>query len=315
MRAMALTEFGGPDRLAPADLPRPKPRRGEILVRVVSCGVNPVDWKLAEGLLSTAWPHAFPLVPGWDAAGVVDELGEGSGRFRKGDRVYCLARKPVAQWGAYAEYLAVDEAAAALMPVNLLFEEAAAVPLAALTAWQALFTKAGLAAGQTVLVHGASGGVGHFAVQLAANAGARVAGTAGTANQEFVASLGAELAVDHTRDGIAESVRRRFAEGVDVVLDAVGGDDSDLLLDALRPGGILVSITGPRLEAPARSRGFRFESFLVEPSAEQLRRIALLAERKRLKPHLSKIRPLARAAEAWAESKAGHVRGKLVLNL
>lgn len=315
MRAMALTELGGADRLALAELPRPKPRRGEILLRVVACGVNPVDWKIAEGSATSRWPHAFPLVPGWDAAGVVEELGEGTSRFRKGDRVFCYARKPVVQWGTYAEYLAVDEGAAALMPSNLLFEEAAAVPLAALTAWQALFSKAGIAAGASVLVHGAAGGVGHFAVQLAANAGAVVAGTAGKENQDFVRSLGAVLAVDYGAEPIADAVRRRFAEGVDVVLDAVGGEGSDPVLEGLRPGGTLVSITGSRLEGAARARGCRFESFLVEPSAEHLRQIALLAERKRLRPQLAKIRPLAGAAEAWAESKAGHVRGKLVLNL
>jgi hypothetical protein len=145
MKAVALHAFGGPEVLVPTDLPRPKAERGELLIRALAVGVNPVDWKVREGQLAPRVPHGFPLIPGWDVAGVVDELGEGCQRFRKGDRVFAFARKPHIQWGTYAEYVAVPERHVALMPASLLFEEAAAIPCAALTAQQAL-ARAGLSA-------------------------------------------------------------------------------------------------------------------------------------------------------------------------
>src|SRR5512143_1912250 len=189
MRAVAFQAFGGPETLAVMDLPRPKPAPGEILIRAVAAGVNPVDWKMREGGLSRL-PHAFPIIPGWDVAGVVDELGEGCHRFRKGDRVFAYARKPYLHWGTYAECVAVPEKDAAPMPANLLFEEAAGIPCAALTAHQAL-TRAGLGSGATLLVLNGSGVVGHFALQLARIAGARSMATAGPRNQEFVLGQGA----------------------------------------------------------------------------------------------------------------------------
>lgn len=170
MKAVAMHAFGGPEVLVVTDLPRPKPDRGELLIRTLAAGVNPVDWKIREGSLSRV-PHGFPLIPGWDVAGVVDELGEGCQRFRKGERVFAYARKLHIQWGTYAEYVCVPERHVALMPPSLLFEEAAAIPCAALTAEQAL-ARAGLAAGATLLVLNGSGGVGHFALQLAKIAGA-----------------------------------------------------------------------------------------------------------------------------------------------
>jgi NADPH2:quinone reductase len=315
MRAIAIEEFGGRDRLRLMDLPRPVPSKGEVLVRVVASGVNPVDWKIREGLLKGALPHSFPLVPGWDLAGVVDELGEGSTRLRKGDRVWAYARKPIVQWGTYAEYVALPEKNVALMPKNLLFEEAASVPLAALTAYQALFGRAAVGSGKSVLVHAGGGGVGHFAVQLARGAGARVFATAGPANQEFVLSLGAEMAIDYSADDFRDVVRRRLPEGVDVVLDAVGKDVLLRSLDTLKPGGCLVGIVDRPDPAEVERRGVRGEYVFVEPNADQLRILAGLVERAKLRPHVSKIHPLAEAARAHEMSEGGHVRGKLVLAL
>jgi len=314
VRAMAIEEFGDLDRLKSMDLPRPKPDRGEVLVRVVAAGVNPVDWKIIEGRLRGALPHAFPLVPGWDVAGVVEELGEGASRFRRGERVFAYARKPVVQWGTFAEYVALGEEFVALMPSNLLFEEAAAVPLAALTAHQALL-KGALGSGKTVLVHGAAGGVGHFAVQLARNAGARVLGTASAANQAFVVGLGAEAAVDYQREDFRQAVRRVAPEGVDLVLDTVGGETLERSLEVLKPGGRLVSIVDRPDPSRCEQRGVAGDFVFVEPNGEQLKQLAGLVERGRLKPHVSRIRPLGEAAAALAESRAGHVRGKLVLAL
>jgi len=308
MKAVAIHGFGGPEVLTLTDLSRPKTERGEVLVRTVAAGVNPVDWKIREGLQANR-PHAFPIIPGWDLAGVVEELGEGCQRFRKGDRVFAYARKPVVQWGTYAEYVAVPERHVALMPARLLFEEAAAIPCAALTAHQAL-TRAALAPGATLVVLNGSGGVGHFALQLARAAGARSLATTGPRNQEFVLSQGAEAGIDYTRDALAASVLARFPGGADVVLDAIGGEPLVDALEAVKPGGVIVSVVDMLAPEAVRQRGIRFERISSEASGDQL---ALLA--KKVRPHVQTIRPLAEAARAQEESRAGHVRGKLVLSL
>jgi len=314
MKAVAIHAFGGPEVLAVMDLPRPRAERGEVLIRTLAAGVNPVDWKMREGRLSPGLPHGFPLIPGWDVAGVVDELGEGCQRFRKGDRVFAYARKPHVQWGTYAEYVAVAERHVALMPPNLLFEEAATIPCAALTAQQAL-AKAGLASGATLLVLNGSGGVGHFALQLARIAGARAIATAGPTNQEFVMSQGAEAGIDHTRDELGPAVTGRFPDGVDVVLDAIGGEPLKASLAIVKPGGVIASVVDVLDAAEVKARGVRFERISSAPSGEQLAAFAALAGRKKLKPHVQTIYPLADAARAQDESRAGHVRGKLVLAL
>jgi NADPH2:quinone reductase len=314
MKAVAIHAFGGPEVLSVTDLPRPKTERGEVLVRTLAAGVNPVDWKVREGLLSPRVPHGFPLIPGWDLAGVVEELGEGCQRFRKGDRVFAYARKPLVQWGTYAEYVAVPERHVALMPSNLLFEEAAAIPCAALTAQQAL-ARAGLARDAVLLVLNGSGGVGHFALQLARLVGARSIATAGAQNQEFVMSQGAEAAIDHTRDDLAAAVAARFPQGADVVLDAIGGAPLASCVAVVKQGGVIVSVVDRLDPDAAKARGVRFERISSEPSGEQLAVFAAHAERKKLRPHVQTIFPLADAARAQEESRAGHVRGKLVLAL
>ena len=315
MRAVAIESFGGPDRLHLTDLPRPKAGKAEVLVRTVAVGVNPADWKIREGYLDGRMPHAFPLVPGWDVAGVVDEIGEGTSRFRKGDKVWAYARKPVLQWGTYADFVAVREDHAALMPSAYLFEEAAAVPMAALTAYQALFSVARLEKGATVLVHAAAGGVGHFAVQLASHAGARVLGTAGSDNHAFVLELGADRAIDYREEDFRDAVRRLCPDGIDVVLDAVGGDTQVRSLEVLKPGGILVSIVSEPDADQANEHGVRARFLFVEPHGEQLTILAREIDRGRLRAHVGKMFPLAEAARAHEESQVGHVRGKLVLTL
>jgi len=313
MKAVAINAFGGPERLRLCELPRPKPERGELLIRTVAAGVNPVDWKIREGSLSRV-SHGFPLIPGWDVAGVVDELGEGCQRFRKGDRVFAYARKPHIQWGTYAEYVAVPERDVALMPPSLLFEEAASIPCAALTAQQALM-RAGIAPGAVLLVLNGSGGVGHFALQLAKIAGARSIATAGARNQEFLMNQGAEHAIDYTRDELASAVTARCPGGVDVVLDAIGGEPLTAALSVVKRGGVIVSVVDTLDPAAVAARGVRFERISSAPSGEQLAVFAAHAGRKTLRPHVQTIFPLARAAQAQEELRSGHVRGKLVLAL
>ncbi len=315
MRAIAIEEFGGPEKLEPMNLPEPHAGPGEVVVRAVAAGVNPVDWKIRQGYLEKRLPHVFPVVPGWDVAGTVEEIGDGITRFRKGERVFAYARKPVVQWGTYAELVALPETSVAVMPSKLLFEEAAAVPLAALTAYQAMFGPGGFGSGAVVLIHAGAGGVGHFAVQLAKNAGARVLATAGTANQEFILGLGAESAIDYTREDWSEAVDRLSPDGVDFVLDTIGGETQRLSFDVLKPGGRLVSIVGLPDPALAQKRGVEAGYHFVEPSASQLATLAELCDKGKLKPNVQRIFPLADAAEAQKLSEAGHVRGKLVLAL
>jgi NADPH2:quinone reductase len=272
-----------------------------------------VDWKICAGYLKASIPHKFPLVLGWDVAGIVEEIGEGTSRFRKGDKVWAYARKPVVQWGTFAEYVAVPSASAAAIPPRLLFEEAASVPLAALTAHQAL-ARAGVGSGASVLVHAAAGGVGHFAVQLGKNLGARVLGTAGTSNQPLVLGLGADGVIDYTREDFREAVRRLEPAGVDVVLDCVGGDTLVRSFEIVKPGGAVVSIVEPHATPPAGSSA-RFDYLFVEPSGEQLEFLGSLFPRGKLKTQVSRISPLRDAPAALEESRRGHVSGKLVLAL
>ncbi|HXV75919.1 MAG TPA: NADP-dependent oxidoreductase [Candidatus Polarisedimenticolaceae bacterium] len=313
MRAMAIDAFGGPERLRPGDRPRPKPRAHELLIRTVAAGVNPVDARIVGGRLPSGSSHAFPLIPGFDVAGVVDELGERTSRLRKGDRVWALALAASLQWGSYAEFVAVDESSVALMPTKLLYEEAAAVPLAALAARQALFDEGRLATGGSVLIHSGSGGVGHFAVQLAKSAGCRVLATGGPANQGFLAEIGADVPIDHTRVDLRDAVGREVPGGVDLVLQTVDPANLTRSLDLVRPGGRLVSTVG--LPGGVPRTGAAIRQLSVKPSADGLRSLAALVDRGALRPHVSAILSLEQAPEALRRIAAGHVRGKLVLNL
>lgn len=315
MRAMAIEGYGDADCLRQMALPRPKPGRGEMLLRVVSAGVSPVDALIRSGALAEHIPGIFPIVLGWDAAGVVEEFGPGAGRFRKGDRVWACARKPTAQWGCYAEYVAVSEDAAGPMPARLLFEEAAAVPLCALAAYQCLVVEPAVQAGQSVLIHGAAGGVGHFAVQLAKLQGARVLASASTDNQSFVLGLGAAVCIDSGVEAVHEAARRHIPDGVDLALDLVGGERLELLYETVKPGGRLISLAAVPDPSRCETAGIAGQARFVEPNAAQLEQIARHFDNHTLKTHVQKIYPLARAAEAHRALEQGHVRGKLVLNL
>ncbi|MCP3977727.1 MAG: NADP-dependent oxidoreductase [bacterium] len=315
MRAIAIERFGGPNELKAMDLPRPRADRGEVLLRVVSAGVNPVDAMICAGGFDGLMPHDFPLIPGWDVAGSVEELGEGVSSVRKGDRVWALARKASIQWGCYAEYVAVPESSLAPMPAKLLFEEAAAMPLAGLTAYQCLSAMGGIGGGSRVLIHGAGGGVGHLAVQLARHAGAAVYATTGSDKLDFVFGLGAAGVIDYSREDFREAMGRLCPEGVDLVVDLVGGDVTAHSLEVLREDGRLIStVEEPDAEA-AHKRGVRTRFLWAEADGEQLTHLAQLVDEKVLRPHVEKIYSLNDAAEAHRRVREGHTRGKLVLNL
>ena len=313
MRAIGVREFGGGERLEVLDVPEPKVGADVVLIQVRAAGVNPVDWKIREGRLEPAWPHVFPVVPGWDVAGTVERVGPAVTTVAPGDEVFAYCRKHFIGEGAYAELVSVPETSVAHKPRKLDFERAGGVPLCALTAYQALFGAAGLTAGETVLVQAAAGGVGSFVVQLAADAGAEVIGTASERNHEYVLGLGAIEVIDYGERDVVEAVREIAPDGVDVVLDVLGGEVLRRSVEAVRDEGRIVSIAEPPTDELFRQRGIEALYVFVRPNAEELAEVADLVDENRLSVHLDEVLPLEQAARAHELIEAGHVRGKLVL--
>lgn len=307
MRAIHQDRLGGPDVLRLVELPRPEPGPGEVLVRVHAAGLNPVDRVARETGAFTGPP---PFVPGWDVSGVVERTGPGVTRFRAGDEVFGMPRFP-RPGGAYAEYVAAPARHLAAKPARLDHVQAAALPLAGLTAWQALVDTAGVRPRARVLVHAAAGGVGHLAIQIARSRGAQVIGTARARAHALLRGLGAHELVDHTAVDVADEL----AGDVDIVLDAVGGDGARRLLRTLRPGGVLVSlrIRDPGWTAATVPPRVRAEAMLVEPDRYGLESIAELAARGALRPHVTAVLPLAELGAAQERLAAGPTVGKIVL--
>lgn len=308
MNVVRIHGYGGPEVLVHEDAPRPEPGREDLLVRVHAAGVNPVDWKIREGHLRPLLRHRLPLTLGWDVSGVVEAAGPDVEGFAPGDEIY--ARPDISRDGAYAEYLALKAAEAAPKPKTLDHVHAAAVPLAALTAWQTLFDVANLAAGQRVLIHAAAGGVGHFAVQLARWKGAFVIGTCSGRNADFVRALGADEVIDYTATRFEDAAR-----DVDVVFDTMGGQVQQRSFRVLKRGGVLVSIVEPFSRLTAALRGVRAHFLFVQPHAGQLAELARLIDGGTIKPVVETVLPLAEARQAHELSRAGRTRGKIVLQV
>lgn len=307
MNAIRIHAFGGPDQLKLESAPTPAPGPGEVLVKVHAAGVNPVDWKIREGYFKDP-AIKLPLILGYDVCGTVEAVGDNVARLQVGDVVYSYIS--LTRGGGYAEYVAIPENQVALKPTTLDPIDAAAVPLAALTAWQALFDNANLKSGQTVLIHGASGGVGTFAVQFAKQKGATVIATASEKNHAYLKDLGADVVIDYNTQKFED-----IAKDVDVVLDSVGGDTQDRSFTVLKKGGTIVSIVGPVSAQKAAEHGVRGKSMLVQPSAAQLAEIGALIDQEKVKVVVSHIMPLADAAKAHEQSQTGHTRGKIVLKV
>jgi NADPH:quinone reductase-like Zn-dependent oxidoreductase len=306
MRAIAYSRYGGPDVLELVDLPDPKVGPDSVLVRVRATSVNPVDWKVREGYLDGLMDAVFPVVPGWDVAGVVEQVGLDTPELAVGDEVYGYVRKDVVGGGTTAELVAAPVRTLARKPSTLSWEEAAAVPLAGLTAFQAL-RRLEVGEGDTVLVHNAAGGVGTFAVQIATAFGARVIGTASPARHDFVRGLGAEPVP--YGDGMVEAVRALVPDGVDVVLDLVGGGvagttpavgTADVRLGSIADAGV-AELGGT--------------SFWVRPDAADLAALGDLIDKGDVTVHVARSFPLAEAAAAHELSATGHVQGKVVIRV
>jgi len=308
MKAVRMHSYGGPEVLVFEDAPRPEAGAGEVLVRVHAAGVNPIDWKVRAGYLKDWLKHKFPLIPGWDVSGVVEAVGAGVNNLKAGDEVFGLL--DTSRDGAYAEYAAARAQDMARKPKYFDHIHAAALPVAALAAWQSLFDLAKLSAGQTVLIHGAAGGVGHYAVQFAKWKGSKVIGTASSANAKFVKELGADVVIDYKKSKFEDSV-----SGVDAVLDLIGGDTQERSWRVLKKGGVLVSSVGISSPKKATEHGVRSEALLVHPDASQLVKIAELIDVGRVKPVVTKVLPLSDAAKAHEMLQSGGVHGKIVLKV
>jgi NADPH:quinone reductase-like Zn-dependent oxidoreductase len=315
MKTIAINDFGGRDKLQLIDLPVPEVREGEILVKVNAAGVNPVDWKIREGYIKDLFPYEFPIILGWDAAGIVEQTGPEMTRFKEGDEIFAYCRKPIVHGGAYAEYIVLQEEHAAIKPKNITFEEAASIPLAALTAYQSLFKAAKINQGETILIHAAAGGVGGFGVQLAKDHGAVVWATASGGNKEYVIDLGASQVVDYTQEDFGEAIRSQYPDGVDVVFDCVGGEVLQKSAEIVKEGGRRITIVD---DHTGLSRTDIHKEFVfVAPNSAQLTELALMVEQGRLRTHLSQVFPfgLEETRKAHELSESGHIRGKMVLVL
>jgi len=329
MKAFVIDRFGGP--LHAAEMPMPQPGPGDVLVQVHAASLNPVDYKIRDGKLKAIIPYRLPLILGNDLSGVVAAVGADVRQFVPGDEAYARADKD--RIGSLAEFIAVREDSVAPKPASLSMEEAAAVPLVALTALQA-FERAGLKAGQKVLIHAGSGGVGTVAIQLAKHRGAYVATTTSTSNVDWVRALGADRVIDYKTEDFATELR-----AYDMVFDTLGGATTEASLAVLKPGGVLVSVSGPpdpafarewklgwvkeqvmrllsmRIRAAAKRHGVKYSFLFMSPSGAQLRELGSLIDAGVLRPVVDRVFPFGASGEALTYLEAGRAKGKVVVRL
>lgn len=305
MKAVRMQSYGGPEVLVYEDTPRPEPQPGEVLVQVYAAAINGIDWKIRDGELQRIFSFQLPMILGSDAAGVVAAVGEGVTTFQVGQEVYGMMER--SRSGSFAEYAIASADALAPKPQSLSYLEAASIPAVALTAWQALFDKGNLSNGQTVLIHGAAGGVGIFAVQLAKWKGARIIATASASNVNAVRELGADEIIDYKTTPFEKVVKE-----VDVVLDIMGGDTRARSWQVLKPNGILVSTVPPPPTAPD---GLRGEMLMMQARGSELLEISKLLEAGQLRTIIERVFPLNETAQALELNKAGHTHGKIVVQV
>jgi NADPH:quinone reductase-like Zn-dependent oxidoreductase len=305
MHAVRIHKFGGPEVLRLETVPRPDPAPGEVLVSVRAASINPVDYKIRNGGYPQVKADQLPMTLGRDVAGVITALGASVSDYKVGDEIYAMLPR---DRGAFAEWVSIPAADCALKPRTLDMVQAGSIPLAALTAWQGLFDKGRLTAGQKVLIHGASGGVGHFAVQFAHAKGAKVFATASGDSLDFVDRLGADQVIDYHKERFETVIH-----GMDLVYDLIGGETQDRSWGTLKPGGILVSTVQPPDQARASKAGVTGLHYMAEPNGAELTEIAALVDAREVKVTIDHIYPLDQVAEAERHLEHDHVRGKVVL--
>jgi NADPH:quinone reductase-like Zn-dependent oxidoreductase len=311
---MVVKEFGSREKMHISELPKPKLGTDSVLIRVKAASANPIDYKTREGKQRDAFPHIFPLVLGYDAAGIVEAVGPAAQGWAIGDEVIAYCRKQFVGEGTYAEYVVVPDYYLAAKPQSLDWPAAAALPLVALTAHQTLL-ELGLAANETILIHGGSGGVGAMAVQLAAARPANVIATAAGDQLDYVRELGARQVIDYQREDFVAATRSTHPDGVDCVLDLIGGETLRRSADAMRPGGRILSTVEPPENDFWRERGFDPHYILTRPDGEQLAELSRLVDEGRLRVNVSDVLPLERAAEALGRVEDGQSNGKIAIRI
>jgi 2-desacetyl-2-hydroxyethyl bacteriochlorophyllide A dehydrogenase len=315
MKAIIMEEFGGPEELKMSLLDAPEPAPNEVQIQIEYAAVNPVDWKIRKGLLKQRMPYAFPIIPGWDASGTISAVGKNVTQYKMGDTVFAYCRKPTIQWGTYAEYICVDANNVAHKPSNISFAQAAAIPLAGLTAWQSLFDTAQLKKGETLLIHAGAGGVGSLAIQFAKEAGAHILTTAAEEKHTYVKDLGADVAIDYKKQNFVQEVKKLYPQGIDLIFDTVGGQTYKDSFQLLKPGGRITSlIEQPNQELADKYKVKPFYLF-VQPNGEELEKIGKLVQERKVKPILIEEMPLEQAAKAQQKNEEGHTFGKIVLKI
>jgi 2-desacetyl-2-hydroxyethyl bacteriochlorophyllide A dehydrogenase len=306
MKAVVAHEYGAPEVLKVEEVPRPEPKEDEALVRVIASGVNPAEPLMLSGKYAQEWGTHLPLIPGYEIAGIVEKTGAKVTSLNAGDAVYGYPTFG----GGWAEYVTVKEWEVGPKPKSLSFAEAAAVPMGALTAWQALVNEAQLREGQTILIHGGSGGVGSFGIQVAKVRGARVIATASTTNQDLLRQLGADVAIDYTKQKFEE-----IAKDVDCVLDPVGKDTLARSYAVVKKGGIVLALVARPDPEELKKKKIRAASIWVRPNAKDLSEIAHLIDAGKIKPIVTQIRPMSEAIAAEQQAETHHTRGKVVLRI
>ena len=308
MKAVVISQYGGREVLKYQDVPRPEPKDDEILVRVIAAAINPVDTYVRQGMFGKRALDNGPAILGYDIAGTVEKIGSSAKKFKKGDAVYCYLS--VMRGGGYAEFAVAKESETALKPKNINFVDAAAVPLAATTAWQALIDSAKIDNGQTVLIHGGSGGVGSFAIQIAKARGAKVIATASTAHQGLLKELGVDQAIDYTTTKFEDAVK-----DVDVVLNCVRADALARSYGAVKKNGVVVSITDEPDQTECAKHALRCSRLGAHPEAKVLEELTKLIEAKKIRPIVSQTFSLADASKAQEQIETHHTLGKIVLKV
>jgi NADPH:quinone reductase-like Zn-dependent oxidoreductase len=306
MKAVLIYNYGGPEVLKYEDTPTPAINPDEVLIKIFATSINPVDYKVREG---HGFPRSgFPAILGWDVSGVIEKVGDEVHNYKPGDEVF--ARPNVMRNGTYAEYVAVQSKEISAKPKNLDHLHSAVIPLAGLTAWQGVFDHGKLQAGQKILIHGASGGVGVFAVQLAKWKGAYVIGTTSKDNIEFLKELGADEVIDYKSQHFEDILK-----DINVVLDTQGGETQKKSLGVLKPGGILVSTVGIQFPDEVKAKGMQGVQFMAQSVPADLAQLARLADEGKLKTVISHTFPLTEIKEAHKLIEKGHTRGKIAIKV
>lgn len=315
MKAALLYEFNGIEGIEIGDADIPSPHNDEVQIETHYAGVNPADWKIAEGYFRGRSSSQFPITLGWDIAGVVKSKGPLVNEFSIGDEVFAYGRQDVLHYGAYAQYLCLKASLVVKKPTSLSMAQASSVPLAALTAWQSLFDAAHLKKGETILIQAGAGGVGGFAIQFALQAGAIVITTASSSHHAYIKKLGAHEIIDYTKAPFLEQLKKHYPNGVDVVFDTVGGETLIQSYQAVKSHGRLVSITTQIDETLVKQRNIKGFYVFVAPDKAQLTKIGQLFDKKKLIPPPIQVFEFKDIKKALELVKKGRTEGKIVIKI